>query len=74
MTKHKSGAEKRKKRKRENELIETQRGALNRYFPAASSVDVNETIQRQESEVGQDEDHNSNVDHEVNDQSFDDSK
>ena len=50
MTKHNSGAEKRKKRKRENELIEAQRGDLNRYFPAASSVDVNENFQRQESE------------------------
>ena len=52
MTKHKSGAEKRKKRKRENKLIEAQRGALNRYFPAASCVDVNENIQSQESENG----------------------
>ena len=59
--KHKSGAEKRKKRKRENELIESQKGALNRYFTTASSVDVNDNNERQESELGQDEDRNSNV-------------
>ena len=72
--KHKSGAEKRKKRKRENELIESQKGALNRYLTTASSVDVNDNNERQESELGQDEDRNSNVDHEDNGRSSHDSK
>ena len=61
----KSGAEKRKQKKRENQLIEKQRGSLNMFFPVVTSVDN----QRQESEPGQDDDHNSNVDHEVNEQS-----
>jgi hypothetical protein len=43
------GAAKRRKRKRENQLIKSQRGALNKYFPATSSVDVNNNNQRQES-------------------------
>ncbi|XBH64849.1 hypothetical protein VPH35_118538 [Triticum aestivum] len=39
------------------------------YFPATSSVDVNNDNQIEESEHDQDDDHNSNVDHEVNEQS-----
>ena len=64
--KHKSGAAKRSKRKRDLEQMKSQKGALKRYFPAASSVDVNDDDQIEESEPGQDDDHNSNVDHESN--------
>ncbi|XP_073355545.1 uncharacterized protein [Aegilops tauschii subsp. strangulata] len=39
------------------------------YFLATSSVDVNNDNQIEESEHDQDDDHNSNVDHEVNEQS-----
>ncbi|XP_073362861.1 uncharacterized protein [Aegilops tauschii subsp. strangulata] len=39
------------------------------YFPATSSVDVNNDNQIEESEHDQDDDHDSNVDHEVNEQS-----
>uniref|UniRef100_A0A453RDG6 TTF-type domain-containing protein n=1 Tax=Aegilops tauschii subsp. strangulata TaxID=200361 RepID=A0A453RDG6_AEGTS len=43
-------------------------GSLNRFFPVVTSVDN----QRQESEPGQDDDHNSNDDPEVNEHSLDD--
>ena len=64
--KHLSGAAKRNKRKRENQFIESQKGALNKYFPSASSDDVNNNNQGQEADPGQDDDHNSNADLEVN--------
>ncbi|XBI51638.1 hypothetical protein VPH35_034126 [Triticum aestivum] len=67
--KHKSGCAKRKKCKRDLALAESQKGALKMYFPATSSVDVNNDNQIEESEHDQDDDHNSNVDHEVNEQS-----
>jgi hypothetical protein len=67
--KHKSGCAKRNKRKRDLALAESQKGALKRYFPATSSVDVNNDNQTEESEHDQDDDHNSNVDHEVNEES-----
>jgi hypothetical protein len=38
--KHKSGCAKRNKRKRDLALAESQQGALKRYFPTTSSVDV----------------------------------
>ena len=72
--KHPSDAAKRNKRKRENRFIESQKGALNKFFPSASSVDVNNNNQRQEPDPGEDDDHNSNADLEVNEQSLDDSK
>ena len=72
--KHKSGAFKRNKRKRENARMESQRGSLNRYFSAAGSVDVNNNNQTQEPEVGQDDDQISNAELEVNDESLDGSK
>ena len=72
--KHKSGAFKRNKRKQENARMESQRGSLNRYFSAASSVDVNNNNQTQEPEVGQDDDQISNAELEVNDESLDGSK
>jgi hypothetical protein len=37
-TKHLSGAQKRNKRKRENQLIESQKGAIHRFFSASSNV------------------------------------
>jgi hypothetical protein len=55
------GAAKKKKRKRENQLIESQRGALNKYFPSTSSVDVNNNNQRQESDLEQDDEENINA-------------
>ena len=61
---HKSGAWKRNKRKRENQLIEAQRGSINKYFSVASSVDVNRDNQRRESEHRQDVDQNSMANHE----------
>ncbi|XP_044335455.1 uncharacterized protein [Triticum aestivum] len=63
--KHKSGCAKRKKCKRDLALAESQKGALKMYFPATSSVDVNNDNQIEESEHDQDDDHNSNVDHEL---------
>lgn len=69
-----SGAAKKKKRKRENQFIESQRGALNKYFPTTSTVDVNNNNQRQESDPGQEDEHNSNADPEANEQSTDNSK
>ncbi|KAI5014388.1 hypothetical protein ZWY2020_055778 [Hordeum vulgare] len=56
--KHKSGSEKRKQKKKENELIESEKGALKRYFPVVTNVHN----QRQESEPGKDDDLNSNDD------------
>ncbi|XP_071683722.1 uncharacterized protein [Lolium perenne] len=56
MPKPLSGCAKRNKRKRENQLIESQRGALNKYFVATNTVDViNDNNQRQESDPGQDD-------------------
>ena len=72
--KHLSGAAKRNKRKRENQFIESQKYALNKYFPSASSADIDNNNQRQEPDTGEDDDHNSNADLEVNEQSLDDSK
>jgi hypothetical protein len=68
--KHKSGCAKRNKRKGDLALVESQKGALKRYFSATSSVDVNNDNQIEESKPDQDDDHNSNVDHEVNEQSL----
>ena len=61
-----SGAQKRKKRKQDDQLAELQRGTLHKFFFASSSnVDVNEV--GQESDHGQQEhDHNLNVEDEIN--------
>jgi hypothetical protein len=69
-----SDAAKKKKRKRKNQLIESQRGALNKYFPSTCSVDVNNNNQRQESDPEQDDEDNTNTDLEVNQQSLENSK
>jgi hypothetical protein len=37
-TKHLSGAQKRNKRKQENQLIESQKGAIHRFFSASTNV------------------------------------
>jgi hypothetical protein len=71
MPKHLSGAA---KKKQENELIESQTGALNKYFSSTSSVDVNNNTQRQESDPAEDDEHNTNADLEVNEQSLNNSK
>ncbi|KAG2653039.1 hypothetical protein PVAP13_1NG424076 [Panicum virgatum] len=61
-----SGAQKRKKRKHDDQLAESQKGALHKFFVSSSTVDVNE-VQGQESDHGQQEhDHNLNVEDEVN--------
>jgi hypothetical protein len=54
MLKPLSDAAKRNERKRENQLIESQKGVLNKYILAISTVDVNNNNQRQESDPGQD--------------------
>ena len=69
-----SGAAKNKKRKRDNQLVESQRGALNKYFLTKSSADVNNNNQRQESDLGQDDENNSNADIEANEQSLENGK
>ena len=78
--KHLSGAKKRAKRKRESQFIESQRGALDKFFRASSSVDVNNNNQRQafrqknnhrqEPDHGQDDDPNSNAHLEVNESKY----
>jgi hypothetical protein len=55
MLKPLSDAAKRNERKRENQLIESQKGVLNKYILAISTVDVNNNNQRQESDPGQDD-------------------
>ena len=61
-----SGAQKRKKRKHDDQLAESQKGALHKFFVSSSTVDVNE-VQGQESDHGQQEHgHNLNVEDEVN--------
>ena len=42
---HRSGASKMKKRKRQNQLIEVQKGAINNYFSVPNSVDANQDNQ-----------------------------
>uniref|UniRef100_A0ACD5TYJ6 Uncharacterized protein n=1 Tax=Avena sativa TaxID=4498 RepID=A0ACD5TYJ6_AVESA len=69
MGKKLSGAAKKKKRKRENELIDSQRGALNKFFLTKSSVDVNNNNQRQESDLEEDDVNNLNANFEANEQS-----
>ena len=64
-----SGAAKKKRRKIDNQLIESQRGALNKYFPTTSSVDFNNNNKRRGSDPGQDNEHNSNSDLETNERS-----
>jgi hypothetical protein len=69
-----SSAAKKKKRKLDNQFIELKRGALNRYFPAKNSVDVNNNKQRPISNPGQDHEDNIGRDLEFNEQSSNNSK
>jgi hypothetical protein len=57
---------KRNYKKRADQLIQSQKGALNRYFPATSSVDAHGDSQRQESDSKKDDEQSSSADHEVN--------
>ena len=59
-----SGAAKKKKRNLDNEIRESQRGALNKYFPSRRSVDVTPI-----SDPGQDDEDNIDGDLDVNEQS-----
>ena len=68
--KHLSGAQKRAKRKRVNQFVESQRGAINKFFQASSSVHVNNNNQTQEQDPRQDDDLNLNADLEVNDSKY----
>jgi hypothetical protein len=61
--KHLLGAD--KKRKRQGEIIESQRGALHKFFSSSSNIDFNED-QEQESDLGNKYDSNLNEDGKVN--------
>ncbi|KAG6434835.1 hypothetical protein SASPL_106479 [Salvia splendens] len=63
--KHLSGAQKRKKRKQDELFVESQRGALDKFFSVSSNVSVNED-QGQESGHEQEHDHNLAAKVEVN--------
>ena len=69
-----SGAVKRQKRKRDDQMAESLRGSLNKYFSIKSNVDVNNNNERQESDPGQDDENNSNADLEANEQSSENGK
>ena len=69
-----SGAAKRNKRKKDNRMVESQRGALDKFFPTKRSIDVNNNNQRQESDSGQDDENNSNADLEANKKSSENGK
>ena len=71
MPKQLSGAAKRKQRKLNDPFIESQRGAINKYF---TTVDANNNHERQEDEPGEDDVQNSNANVEDNDQPMDESK
>ena len=40
--KHLSGSQKRKKRKQDERLVESQKGALHKFFQLSSNADLNE--------------------------------
>ncbi|KAG6425970.1 hypothetical protein SASPL_110181 [Salvia splendens] len=63
--KHLSGAQKRKKRKQDELFVESQRGALDKFFSVSSNVNVNED-QGQKSGHEQEHDHNLAAEVEVN--------
>ena len=60
-----SGAQKRKKRKHDDQLAESQRGALHKFFVSSSNVDVNE-VELESNHGQQEHDHNLNVEDEIN--------
>lgn len=59
--KHLSGAQKRKRQKEKDQLAESQRGALHKFFQSSSNVDVNEA----QGEGQQEHDHDLNAQVEV---------
>jgi hypothetical protein len=63
--KHLSGSQKRKKRKQDDWLIESQRGALRKFFQPSSNADLNED-QVQEPDEMQENDHNLNAEVQAN--------
>jgi hypothetical protein len=69
-----SGASKKKKRKQDEKIRESQRGDLNKYFPVKSNVDVNNNNQRPISDPGQADEDNTDEDVEVHEQSSNNSK
>nr|XP_051189952.1 uncharacterized protein LOC127303236 [Lolium perenne] len=64
-----SGATKKRKRKQDEKIRESQRGDLNKYFPVKSNVDVNNNNQRPISDLGQADEDNTDGDIEVHEQS-----
>jgi hypothetical protein len=64
-----SGAAKKRKRKQDEKIRESQRGDLNKYFPVKSNVDVNNNNQRPISDPGQADEDNTDGDIKVNEQS-----
>ncbi|KAJ1283327.1 hypothetical protein BS78_03G119900 [Paspalum vaginatum] len=62
--KHLSGAQKRKKRKQEDQFIESQKGALHKFFSASSNANVN-VEQGQQSGPSQEPEHDHNLNVEV---------
>jgi hypothetical protein len=63
-----SGYQKRKKRKHEDQLVVSQKGALHKFFGVSSNVDVNE-VEGQESDHAHDDgqqDHDQQYDHNLN--------
>ena len=59
------------KKKLDNKFRKSQRGALNKYFLAKSSVDFNNNNQSPISNPGQDDENNADGDIELNEQSSD---
>lgn len=69
-----SGAARKRKRKQDEKIRESQRGDLNKYFPVKSNVDVNNNNQRPISDLGQADEDNTDGDIEVHEQSSNNSK
>nr|XP_051211097.1 uncharacterized protein LOC127328544 [Lolium perenne] len=65
-----SGAAKKRKRKQDEKIRESQRGDLNKYFPVKSNVDVNNNNLRPISDPGQADEDNTDGDIEVHEQSL----
>jgi hypothetical protein len=70
--KHLSGAQKRKKKKQEDEFIQSQKGAIHRFFPSSNNVgSVNDPEgpddpRTEPEEQEQQSDHNLNAENDVN--------
>jgi hypothetical protein len=57
-----SGYQKRKKRKHEDQLVESQKGALDKFFVVSSNVDVNE-VEGRESDPAHDDEQQDTIYH-----------